>query len=246
MKNKYLSIIIFALAFCIQGNGQCLEDTHTPFENDGWKSCQTSVNPNPAHPAGHWILYDLGYEYALDSTYIWNFNAWGEKAVGIQGAIFDYSLDGTNWTNLGTFFIEQASGSYKYQGVAGPDFGGATARYVLVTAASNWGDADCTGLAEIKFFVSETVSTDPELAQMDNLMVVSPNPVEDIANVSIKSDLLPERVALYDLAGRLIEEKLSILSKNVSFKMKGLPGGIYFVKARVGEDVLTEKIVKVK
>ncbi|MFT7606439.1 MAG: hypothetical protein ACI8VT_004042, partial [Saprospiraceae bacterium] len=35
-------------------------------------------------------------------------------------------------------------------------------------------------------------------------------------------------------------------SKNVSFQMKGLPGGIYFVKARVGEDVLTEKIVKVK
>jgi type IX secretion system substrate protein/F5/8 type C domain-containing protein len=246
MKNKYLSIIILVFAFCLQGNAQCLEDTHTPFANDGWKSCTPSMNPNPAHPAGHWILYDLGYEYVLDSTYIWNYNAWGENDIGVQGAIFDYSLDGNTWSNLGTFFIEQASGSYKYQGVQGPDFEGVTARYVLVTAVSNWGNDDCTGLAEIKFFVTQTVGTEPELERMDNLMVVSPNPVEDIANVSIKSDLLPESVALYDLAGRLIEEKNTILSMNVSFQMKGLPGGIYFVKARVGEDVLTEKIVKVK
>ncbi len=245
MKNKYLSIIIFALVYCFQGYSQCLEDTHTPFKNQGWKSCTTSLNPNPAHPAGHWILYDLGYEYTLDSTYIWNFNEWGESSTGVQNAIFDYSLDGETWTNLGTFLIDEASASYKYEGAAGPDFDGIIARYVLVTAASNWGNSDCTGLSEIKFFVSETVDLDPDLEISENLMLINPNPVKDIAYVSIKSEVLPESVALYDLAGRLIEEKLSVLSKNVAFQMKELPGGIYFVKARVGEVVLTEKVVKV-
>ena len=245
MKNKYFFTIILALIFFASGNTQCLEDTHTPFADDGWKSCEPSANPNPAHSPGHWIMYDLGYEYTIDSTYIWNFNAWGQSEAGVKNAVFDYSLDGVNWTNQSIFNIDQASGSYKYQGAPGPDFAGTIARYILVTVVSNYGDPDCAGIGEIKFFVSESVGLEPEL-EVDNQILVSPNPVENIANVSIKSEILPESVALYDLAGRLIEEKISLLSKNVSFQMKGLAGGIYFVKARVGEVMLTEKIVKVK
>ena len=246
MKNKYFTILIFAFLYTLQGYSQCLENTHTPFAEDSWVSCEESSNPNPERPVSHWIMYDLGYEYVLDSTHIWNLNTWGQKSAGVKEAVLDYSLDGTNWISVDTFTIDQASGSYKYEGVSGPSFGDVTVRYVLLTALSNWGDSDCTGLSEIRFGVSETVSNDPTPEFTDDYMVVSPNPVEDFADVSIKSDKMPDRIALYDLSGRLIEERNNILSKNVTFTLKDLPGGIYIVKASVDGAALTEKIVKVE
>lgn len=245
MKNKYLSTIIFAMLFALQGNSQCLDNMHTPFTEDSWLSCEMSTNPNPARPMSHWIMYDLGYGYVLDSTYIWNFNTWGMSDVGIQEAVIDYSFDGVQWSTLDTFVIDQASASVKYQGMPGPLFNDDPVRYVLVTAISNWGNAACTGLSEIKFGIKSVVSNEPEPNLSDSKMVVTPNPVENIANVSIKSESMPERMALYDLSGRLVEEKTAILSNNVTFRMKHLPGGIYFVKAWLGASVLTEKVVKV-
>ncbi len=246
MKNKYYALIIFSFAFCFQTNAQCLEGTHTPFDEDSWVSCEETTNPNPERPVSHWIMYDLGFEYVLDSTHFWNLNTWGQEDAGVKEVVIDYSLDGVNWVSLDTFIMDQASASYKYQGVSGPSFDHTAARYVLVTALSNWGDSDCTGLSEIRFGVSETVSTDPTPELTNDFMVISPNPVKDFANVSIKSDMMPERIGLYDLSGRLIEERNNVLSKNVIFTMKGLPGGIYIVKASVDGLALTGKVVKVK
>lgn len=245
MKNKYLLPISFLLLFAFQGYSQCLENTHTPFTEDSWLSCQMSANPNPERPQSHWIMYDLGHGYILDSTYIWNFNTWGMSNIGIREAAFDYSFDGINWTSLDTFTVAEASASVKYQGAPGPVFNEDPVRYVLITALSNWGSTSCAGLSEIKFDIKSVVSNDPEPFS-DHRMVVTPNPVENIANVSIKSDEVPERVALYDLSGRMLEERNTILSSNLTFQMKGLPGGVYFVKAWIGESVLTEKIVKVR
>lgn len=246
MKNKYFYTIIFAMIICLQGYSQCLEDTHTPFAEDSWMSCETAMSPNPIRPESHWIMFDLGFEYVLDSTYLWNLNTWGRRTAGVREAVIDYSLDGVNWISLDTFIIDQAPASYKYQGMSGPSFDNTPARYVLLTALSNWGDEECTGLSEIRFAISESVSVDPDLEVEEDYMVVSPNPVEMEANVSIKSELMPERISLFDLSGRLIEEQNTILSRNVIFKMNALPSGIYFVKAWVGESVLTEKIVKMK
>jgi F5/8 type C domain/Secretion system C-terminal sorting domain len=245
MKNKYLPTIVFTTLFFFQGFSQCFDNTHTPFKEDSWLSCEMSANPNPVRPLSHWIMYDLGFEYTLDSTYLWNFNTWGMSNVGIQEAVIDYSLDGVNWITLDTFIIDQASASVKYQGMQGPRFEQTEARYILLTALSNWGNAACTGLSEIKFSISETVSTEPDPILSDSRMVVTPNPVETTANISIKSENTPERVALFDLSGRLIEQKTTILSMNITFQMKDLPGGIYFVKAWLGDTVLTGKIVKV-
>jgi len=239
-------LILFALLFCFQGFGQCLDETHTPFDEDSWLSCETFANPNPLRPAGHWIRYDLGFEYILDSTYIWNYNVWGKSEAGIKEAAIDYSIDGVNWIPLDTFLMEQASGSYKYEGMPGPVFNNTAVRYVLITALSNWGDQECTGFSEIRFDVNGSVSNDPELEIADNYMLVSPNPVVDIADVSITSEAFPEHIGLYDLSGKLLQEQTSFASKNIQFEMKGLPGGIYLVKARVEDQVLTEKIVKVK
>lgn len=241
MKNIFLAIIL--LGFSGYSFSQCLEDTHTPFGEDAWLSCSTSDNPNPVRPAGHWIMFDLGFEYVLDSSHIWNYNAWGGADAGIQEAVIDYSLDGVNWISLDTFVIDQASASYKYEGVPGPIFGEVPARYVLLTALSNWGNPSCTGLSEIRFGLSNVVDTEEPILE-DRSLTVSPNPVDQVANISIQSLDIPEHVALYDLSGKLLMFKDELIVKNVSFNVQNLPSGVYFVKAKVGEEILTEKLVK--
>lgn len=247
MKNKANYILMLALFLCVKAYSQCLETTHTPFQEDSWLSCDIAPNPNPAHAAGHWVMYDLGFEYVLDSVHIWNLNTWTNSSAGVQEAVIDYSMDGVNWISLDTFTISQASASYKYAGVPGPNFEHTAARYVLVTALSNWGNPNCTGLSEIYFGVSETiVNNDPEPLFSNASMAVSPNPVVDVANISLQTDVLPESIGLYNVSGQLISEQHTIRSKNVRFDMKGLSGGIYVVKATLGDVLITEKVVKIE
>ena len=232
--------------FCVQGYSQCLDQPHTPYYEDGWLSCQMQDNPNEIRPVSHWIMYDLGWEYTLDSSYIWNYNSWGINDRGMKDVIIDYSLDGQNWMLLDTFEFEMASGSVKYEGFEGPDFGGVAARYVLLTALNNWGNEPCTGLSELKIYIGEpTTSVDPELEINTVGITVVPNPVQNKAEISILSEAIPERVALYDISGKVLQTKSNLNSKNVTMDLSGLPGGVYFVKAWVDDGLASTKLVKV-
>lgn len=136
---------------------QCTDDTHSTNAKDAWESCQTANNPNPARTNGHWILYDLGYEYQLGVTHFWNYNVAGETEKGLKEVIIDYSTDGNNWTTATQFELAEASGNSNYTGVTGPDLGGVTARYILLFAQSTWDEGSCAGLAEFKVEVMGTV-----------------------------------------------------------------------------------------
>lgn len=242
-KNIYHTFLFLILSLSL--HAQCLETTHTPFAEDSWLSCQKGTNPNPAHPSSHWIMYDLGYEYVLDSTHFWNYNVWAKSDAGARDVIIDYSLDGSNWQTLATFVLDKAPSSYKYEGMAGPNFNGISARYVLITALNNWGDPSCTGISEVRFGVEETiVSVDPEINRPTINLELSPNPAVNETIVSIQADEFPSSVGLYDLAGRLILIQEDPRIMNITFDLKSLPGGIYFVKAAFEEEVVTEKLIK--
>ncbi|MBP6540934.1 MAG: hypothetical protein KA234_11430, partial [Saprospiraceae bacterium] len=49
-------------------------DRHSTGLGDGWLSCQEAANPNPIRGNGHWIMYNLGHNYAMTTSTIWNFN----------------------------------------------------------------------------------------------------------------------------------------------------------------------------
>jgi F5/8 type C domain. len=225
--------------------GQCYENRHTPFAEDGWLSCQVSPSPNPDRPMSHWIMYDLGWEYVLDATHIWNYNAWANDGLGVKTLAVDYSLNGTDWTTLGTFTIEEAPASFKYEGIEGPSFDKVPARYVLLTAINSWNDAlGCVGFSEIRFDLDQSTSTEPNLEE-DLAIQVSPNPVIDEAQISFKAPRTPDRLVLYDLSGRKIMEQTNFNAMNVSLDMQDLVGGIYVVKAWFDKNLLSAKIVKV-
>ncbi len=149
MKQYLLVLLLFAgvhsslLSQCGDPSASIWEDT--------WRSCEEASNPNTEYEAGHWILYDLGATYTLGQTHIWNTNESDRLDQGFREAVVDYSDDGTTWTTLDTITLTQGTGEAVYAGEPGVNFAGVTARYVLITALSNWGHSTCYGLAEVKF-----------------------------------------------------------------------------------------------
>lgn len=117
--------------------------------SNNWLSCQVNPNPNPMYNEGHWIKYDLGERHQLISSHIWNYNVQNETYKGFQNVSIDYSDDGSNWTNLDTYFWPQATGESGYGGFNGPDLTGIFARYILITSTDD--PSVCRGLGKVAF-----------------------------------------------------------------------------------------------
>ena len=140
----------------LTGNSHSTEWIHT------WTSLgmTPAPNPNPAHGSGYWLHYDLGSQYQLTLMHVWNANE--VTGRGFNSVTIDHSSNGSTWTELGTFDWPQATGSPGYTGFDGPDFGGVSARYVLITANSHYGDGFGYALSEIKINISTgPPDTDP-------------------------------------------------------------------------------------
>ena len=98
MKKYILFLIInfISLQFLL---AQCTENGN--YWNQSWVSCNVTVNPNPSRGVSHWLLFDFQEAHFIDSSYVWNANRTGESGWGAKDVVIDYSLDGTNWLELG-------------------------------------------------------------------------------------------------------------------------------------------------
>jgi len=195
---KYINTLFFTIVFTFCLSAQCIDDTHSPFQDQGWMSCNTSVGPIPERGDVHWLRYDLGDVYILDSLYIWNHNVWGETGMGVKSIMIDYSIDEQNWISAGPFNIEKAPGSWKYQGTMGPSLNNAQAQYVVISVLSTHSeDTACAGVGEFLFYLGESVDVeDQEIVDLDWNIV--PNPATDNITISLSSpDLKLMRLSLY-------------------------------------------------
>lgn len=133
----------------------------TTREDVAWTSCNsTTANPNPARAGyNNWIRYDFAHRYMFQTSRIWNYNVTGETDKGFKNVVIDYSADGITWQQLGgTYTWPQAPGTSDYSGFVGPNFNNIKAKYILVTALSNWNDPSCAGFGKITF---DAVHCDP-------------------------------------------------------------------------------------
>ena len=134
-------------------NGSGLDESgllHGKVADDNmWMSSATGVQPT-------WIEYDFDRAYKLHEMWVWNSNTSLETAVGFgfKDVSIEYSVDGTDYTTLGTtaeFARAPAVSDYAHNTTV--DFSGVTARYVRLTANSNWGGIlPQYGLSEVRFF----------------------------------------------------------------------------------------------
>jgi len=118
---------------------------------DGNMWLSGAAGPQPA-----WIQYEFDRVYKLHELWVWNSNDTLEPVLGFgfKDVLIEYSVNGTDYTSLGTFHqFAQAPGAPGYAHNTTIDFGGAVAKYVRLTAKSNWGGIlkQC-GLSEVRFF----------------------------------------------------------------------------------------------
>lgn len=120
--------------------------------DNNWLSCSTEASPNALRIDGHWIQYDLGQEYFIHESHIWNYNVANETDKGMEMVAIDYSIDGQNWNELNVYNWPLADGSSEYSGFIGPNFQGISARYILISSM-DMGSA-CRGIGKVVFNAS--------------------------------------------------------------------------------------------
>jgi hypothetical protein len=234
MKDHFL-IMVFML-FALMLDAQCFPDRHNTSQSSAWISCDTSPNPNVQRGDSHWIRYNLNTTYSLGPITFWNYNHPEDLDRGLQEIIIDYSVDGIEWIEWGTFTLDQAAGSAFYEGDQGPDLGGLVAKDILITAVSNYGDANCFALSEIKIDVLEVVSS-TDNPTVDIELSLSPNPTSDYLTLSIDdlSDIKEFSYSLINLDGKIFStERLNVSGQKLEkrINVRALPAGMYLLELR--------------
>ena len=244
MKTIYIYFLLFCISSTISLNGQCIDEAHSPFKNQGWLSCNTTASPNSLRGDSHWLMYDLGHMYTIDSIQIWNHNVWGETGNGAKWIIIDYSNDQSNWQPAGTFKIEKAPGSWKYQSNEVLDLNHAQGQYFLITVLEAQDEnASCVGIAEVKFAVGISSSTEEEINE--DTWAVYPNPALDNITVDLKNVSQVNQVIISDGLGRVIKNVENANSDILNLDVSDFNEGMYYISIRNEDRIDVKSFVKV-
>jgi len=142
----------------INGSGLDDDDLHSSENADMWLS--SGVDPNPA-----WIQYEFDRVYKLYQMSVWNYNNSVEPLVGfgVKEATIEYSVDGANWTTLGTTHeFARGPGLAGYAANTTVDLGSVAAKYIKIIPNSNWGGiVSQYGLSEVRFLYVPVWAREP-------------------------------------------------------------------------------------
>ncbi|MHC4173719.1 MAG: discoidin domain-containing protein [Planctomycetota bacterium] len=140
----------------INGSGLDANDLHSMEASDMWLSSN--------EPLWAWIEYEFDKVYKLHQMLVWNSNQAIESIVGfgLKDVTIEYSTNDIDWTTLaGVPEFAQAPGAAGYAHNTTVDFGGAVAKYVRITAQSNWGFLAQYGLSEVRFLYIPVQAREP-------------------------------------------------------------------------------------
>ncbi|MBA7615129.1 hypothetical protein ES703_22406 [subsurface metagenome] len=133
-------------------NGSGLDDSGLLHGKDAEDNMWLS---GAAGPQPTWIEFQFDNVYKLHEMWVWNSNQTLEPVLGlgIKDVSIEYSVDGTDYTTLGTTHtFARAPGVPDYAHNITVDLSGVAAKYVRLTANSNWGGIlNQYGLSEVRF-----------------------------------------------------------------------------------------------
>jgi hypothetical protein len=113
-----------------------------------------------------WIEYEFDKVYKLHQMWVWNSNDSLEPVVGLgfKDVAIEYSVNGYDYTTLDPAHeFARAPGSGGYAHNTTVDFNGAAAKYIRLTASSNWeGILNQFGLSEVRFFQIPVHAREPK------------------------------------------------------------------------------------
>jgi len=116
-----------------------------------------------------WVVLDMGTEYDLLTTRLWQYNQspYGFTVYGAAEVEVSVSPDNTNFTSLGSIFPVRAEGT---NGEPAQEFSTASTkvRYVKLQIWTSFGGAQATGLSEVRFLVDSNTAPPVITAQPQN------------------------------------------------------------------------------
>ncbi|MHC4487827.1 MAG: discoidin domain-containing protein [Planctomycetota bacterium] len=143
-------------------NGSGLDDSGLLHGKDAENAMWLS---DPAGPQPTWIEFQFDKIYKLHELWVWNSNDSLEPVLGLglKDVSIEYSVNGTDYTTLDTTHeFARAPGTPDYEHNTTIDFSGAAAKYVRLTANSNWGGIlNQYGLSEVRFFHIPVYAKEP-------------------------------------------------------------------------------------
>jgi hypothetical protein len=140
----------------INGSGLDANDLHSTASIAMWLSSSTGPQPT-------WIQYEFDKAYKLHEMWVWNYNAQFENIIGfgLKDVTVQYSTDSLDWKVLSDVRFARGPGAAGYAHDTIVDFGGIVAKYVKITAKSNWGGQAQYGLSEVRFFYIPVWAREP-------------------------------------------------------------------------------------
>lgn len=241
-----LSVFVLVQQFSF---AQCYPDRHSTNFFDGWISCEPAMSPNPDRPESHFILYDFVKVFKLGQMTIWNTNDPSYLDSGMRDVAIDYSTDGITWTHAGDYVFPQASGLSTYEGDAGPNLDDIEARYLLITALTNYG-GECYGLSEMNVVGEEVIISaveDPAVIACIDITLY-PNPFASELTVGLSPECSGEmRLMVYDGAGKMLSIQTTQLvagQQKLVELGRDLPSGAYSLFLEYGGKTVRRNIVK--
>ncbi len=145
----------------VNDSGMEADDEHSTLNTAMWLS--SAAGPQPT-----WIQYEFDAIYKLREMRVWNHNVLFSELLGfgLKDVLIEYSIDGASWSVLSeSTEFAQGPGQENYAHNTTVDFAGAAAKYVRLTARTNWsGVRPQSGLSEVRFFYVPVSPRQPQPA----------------------------------------------------------------------------------
>ena len=141
----------------VDGSGLNAAGLHSINAGDMWLSAATGAQPT-------WIQYEFDDVYKLAEMSVWNYNVQFELVLGfgMKDVAVEYSVDGAEWTQLGDYEFARGTAMQGYAANTIIDLDGVAAKFVRLTASSNWGGMmPQFGLSEVQFLYKPVVAREP-------------------------------------------------------------------------------------
>ena len=202
-----------------------------------------------------------------------SFNVSGYSSIDIEFYFYAWSMengedfwvrfyDGSSWNtvaayargtnfNNNTFYtatVTITNGQYNFPSNAQFRFqcdASANADHVYIDQVTITGNGNGTRVnGETVQTITELHSlseTAREIEGVENEVIMYPNPTRDILNIS--ADELINRIRIYSLAGKLVQEVV-VNNTDARLKVEGLSSGMYMMQIETEEEVINQKFIK--
>ena len=138
------------------------------------------------------IFFDLGSIQSVGQMCVWNYGDLSDLDSGVREVQISYSENGSDFTYFGTFTLAKASeddsrehGGFIASNLEGSgkpiDFGGISARYIVLVPISNWGGSKY-GLSEVRVFRHKTALSSGDLIYPESFTPRSDTNAENLTN----------------------------------------------------------------